>query len=174
MDGILRWGDANEAIVNAKKLVPTRLMRMYQDTLIVTKAKARHSTSPLSDSLSIKGEIAVEDINNIDMNEPNLAAMDVNFVWGDHVFSVLSYDFVAAGTGHKYTCKNVQSDANDGVVTAKFDLDKCKFTLSVKEANNLYALSDYPDVNFSMNYGIGDANDFNETADVNLVTKRSY
>jgi hypothetical protein len=29
-------------------------------------------------------------------------------------------------------------------------------------------------VNFGMNYGIGDANDFNETADVNLVTRRSY
>jgi hypothetical protein len=35
-------------------------------------------------------------------------------------------------------------------------------------------LPDYPDVNFGMNYGIGDANDFNETADVNLVTRRSY
>ena len=60
------------------------------------------------------------------------------------------------------------------MITAKFDLDKCTFTLTIKEVNNLYALPDYPDVNFCINYGIGDANDFNETADVNLVTHRSY
>jgi glucuronoarabinoxylan endo-1,4-beta-xylanase len=167
-------GEADETIVNGRKRIQTRLMRMYQDTLVVTKAKAKHSTKQLSDKLSIKGEIAVEDINNTDMNEPNLAARDVNFIWGDQTFTLLAGDFVAYKTGHKYKCKKVPSDADEGVVTAKFDLDKCKFTLSIKEVNNINALPDYPDVNFGMNYGIGDANDFNETADVNLVTRRSY
>jgi hypothetical protein len=167
-------GEADETVVNGRKLIPTRLMRMYQDTLIVTRAKAKHSTKPLSDSLSVRGEIAVEDINNTDMNEPNLAARDVNFIWGNQTFAVHDGNFVAYKTGHRYKCKKIQSDVNEGVVTANFDLDKCKFTLSITKAENLNALPDYPDVNFSMNYGIGDANDFNETADVNLVTRRSY
>jgi hypothetical protein len=172
--GAIITGEADETIVNGRKRIQTRLMRMYQDTLVVTKAKAKHSTKQLSDKLSIKGEIAVEDINNTDMNEPNLAARDVNFIWGDQTFTLLAGDFVAYKTGHKYKCKKVPSDADEGVVTAKFDLDKCKFTLSIKEVNNINTLPDYPDVNFGMNYGIGDANDFNETADVNLVTRRSY
>lgn len=172
--GAIISGEADETIVNGRKRIPTRLMRMYQDTLIVTRATAKHNTSPLSDSLSVKGEIAIEDINNTDMNEPNLAAMDVNFIWGDQTFTVRDCNFVAAKTGHKYTCKKIQSDANEGVVTAKFDLDKCTFTLSIKEVNNINTLPDYPDVNFGMNYGIGDSNDFDETADVNLVTRRSY
>jgi hypothetical protein len=172
--GAIITGEADETIVNGRKRIQTRLMRMDQDTLVVTKAKAKHSTKQLSDKLSIKGEIAVEDINNTDMNEPNLAARDVNFIWGDQTFTLLAGDFVAYKTGHKYKCKKVPSDADEGVVTAKFDLDKCKFTLSIKEVNNINTLPDYPDVNFGMNYGIGDANDFNETADVNLVTRRSY
>ena len=64
-------GDANEAIVNGKKSIPTRLMRTYQDTLIVTKASVKNSTTPSSDSLSVKGDIAVADMN-VDANEPNL------------------------------------------------------------------------------------------------------
>jgi hypothetical protein len=172
--GAVIYGEANETIVNGRKRIPTRLMRMYNDTLIVTKAKATHRTTASSDSLSVKGEIAVEDINNTDMNEPNLVARDVNFIWGDQTFTLREDDFVAYKTGHRYKAKKLQSDANDGVITAKFDLDKCKFTLSVKEVNNIYALPDHPDVNFSINYGIGDDNDFSETADVNLVTRRSY
>ncbi|MGD0078308.1 MAG: hypothetical protein ABSB91_06750 [Sedimentisphaerales bacterium] len=179
MGGNLLWGDANEAIVNGKnKLIPTRLMRMYQDTLIVTKATAKHSTKPLSDSLSVTGEIAIEDINNTDMNEPNLAVRDVNFIWGDQTFTVRDGNFVAAKKGHSYKLNKYSTgavnDCNEGKITAKFDLDKCTFTISIKDANNLETLLDSPDVNFGINYGIGDANDFNETADVNLVTRRSY
>jgi hypothetical protein len=172
--GAIITGEANETIANGRKRIHSRLMRMYQDTLVVTKARARHTTRVMSDSLSVKGEIAVEDINNTDMNEPNLAVLDVNFIWGDQTFTLLAGDLVAYKTGHKYKCRKVPSDANEGVITATFDLDKCTFNLSIKEVNNLYALPDYPDVNFCMNYGIGDANNFNETADVNLVTRRSY
>ncbi|MGA2093738.1 MAG: glycoside hydrolase family 30 beta sandwich domain-containing protein [Sedimentisphaerales bacterium] len=78
-------GEVNEPIVNgSKKLIPTRLMRMYQDTLVVTSAKAKHSTKASSDSLSVKGEIAVADMN-LDSNEPNLATKQVVITWGDGV-----------------------------------------------------------------------------------------
>ena len=76
-------GDVNEAIVNGKTtLIPTRLMRMYDDTLVVTKASAKHSTKPLSDSLSAKGYLAVEN------NDVNLCNEDVNFIWGEQIFNV--------------------------------------------------------------------------------------
>ena len=76
-------GDVNEAIVNGKsKLIPTRLMRMYDDTLVVTRASAKHSTKPFSDSMSAKGDLAVADI------DVNLCNEDVNFIWGEQVFNI--------------------------------------------------------------------------------------
>ncbi|MGA2093737.1 MAG: glycoside hydrolase family 5 protein [Sedimentisphaerales bacterium] len=94
-------GTASETIINgSKKLVPTRLMRMFQDTIVVTKAKAKHnSTTPLSDSLSVTGEIAVADIVNNNMEEPNLVKVDVNIVWGDHTFTIPAGRLVAAADG---------------------------------------------------------------------------
>ena len=41
-------GQAEETVVNgSKKSIPTRLMRMYKDTLIVTKAKVKNSTNAI-------------------------------------------------------------------------------------------------------------------------------
>jgi O-glycosyl hydrolase len=169
LGGYLLTSDVSEAVVNgSKKLIPTRLMRQYKDTLVVTKAKARHSsTKPFSDSLSIKGDIAVVEINDLNMNEPNLAVEDVNIIWGDQTFALLAGDLVAYKTGHRYKCSKVPSDANDGLITAKIDLDKSTFSISVKYADSLYVGPD--DVNVDINF-----TDFNETADVNLVTGRSY
>ena len=66
-------GQADETIVNGgKQLIPTRLMRLCKDTLIVTKAKVKDIAKPSSDSLSVKGDIAVADMN-LDTNEPNLS-----------------------------------------------------------------------------------------------------
>ena len=74
--------DVNEAIVNRAKLVPTRLMRLYDDKLVVSRATAKHTTTPASDSLTVKGEIAVANMD-LDYNEPNLVVEDVNISWGD-------------------------------------------------------------------------------------------
>jgi hypothetical protein len=169
-------GTASETIINgSKKLIPTRLMRMFEDTLVVTKAKAKHSsTKTLSDSLSVKGEIADANIINDDMEEPNLVTVDVNVVWGDHTFTIPAGSFVAAKTGHSYKCSKVLMDVNDcntGLVTAKIDLDKCTFTVSVKKADGLDVGLDDDIVPFGINFG-DDA--FDETANVNVVTRRSY
>jgi hypothetical protein len=140
-------GTANEIIVNGnKKTIPTRLMRLYDDKLVVTKAKAKHSTTPGYDSISVKGDIAVADIN-LDANEPNLCNEDVNFTWGDNdgndqTFTVPAGSFTASKKGHTYKCKKIVTDANDcnvGIVTATIDLDKATYTVSVKNAAGIYA-----------------------------------
>jgi hypothetical protein len=136
-------GNANETVVNGTKTIPTRLMRLYDDTLVVTKAKAKHNaTKALSDKLSVTGGIAVEDMG-IDVNEPNLAVADVNITWGDNdgndqTFKIPAGSFKAAKKGNIYKCSKVVSDGNEGLITAAIDLDKCTFTVSVADANGLY------------------------------------
>jgi hypothetical protein len=158
-------GDVNETIVNGKTtLIPMRLMRMYDDTLVVTSASAKHSTKPLSDSLSAKGFLAVDNIN------VNLHNEDVNFIWGDHAFRVPQGRFVASKTGHLYKCSKVVADTNNGgagLVTASIDIDQSTFTVSVSKADLLDVMSNY------IKFGVSFA-DFNEVVDVNRVTKRSY
>ena len=158
-------GDINEAIVNGKSvLIPTRLMRMYDDTLVVSGGSAKHSTKPLSDSLSVKGDLAVEDI------DVNLHNEDVNFIWGDQAFRVPHGRFTASKTGHLYKCSKVVTDTNNGgagLVTASIDIDQSTFVVSVSAADSLDVTSDY--ISFGVNFG-----DFNEAVPVNRVTKRSY
>jgi hypothetical protein len=146
-------GNASETVVNGKKLIPTRLMRLYGDKLVVTKAKAKHNaTKPSADTLTIKGEIAVADMNIV-ANEPNLFEVDVNLIWGDvndfnnaHTFTIPAGSFTASKKGHIYKCKKVNPDVTpvedadtNTLVAATIDLDKCTFTASISKANNIYA-----------------------------------
>jgi len=153
-------GDVNEVIVNGKNaLIPTRLMRMYDDKLIVSDAVAKHGTKPSSDSLSVKGYLAVEDIS------VNLCNEDVNFIWGDHVFRVPQGKFTAP-KGHLYKCSKVVADTsngNAGVVTASIDIDNATFSVSVSAADSLDVTSNH--IPFRVNFA-----DFNEVA----VTERSH
>jgi hypothetical protein len=151
MGNYILSGEVDEAIVNGKKSIPTRLMRLYDDTLIVTKAKAKHSTKLSSDTLSVKGEIAVADMN-VDTNEPNLVKKDVIFTWKDEAdtnvqtFTIPGDTFkLASKKAHIYKCSKVnvdpgnETDVNDGYVSATIDLDKCTFTMSISKASGLYA-----------------------------------
>jgi hypothetical protein len=177
-------GEANETIINKRKLIPTRLMRLYDDTLVVTKAKAKHSTRTASDSLSVKGEIAVGNMD-LDVDEPNLVVEDVNITWGDgdantQTFTIpgdVNHSFKVSKKGHVYTCKGVDSNVADVTtdqVSAKFDLDKCTFTVSIKKANSIYVGPGSGYAKFGINFAIPGHEDFNEVVDVNLATRRSY
>jgi hypothetical protein len=180
--------EVNETIVNKSKLIPTRLMRLYDDNLVVSSAIATHRTTPASDSLYIKGEIAVENMD-LDANEPNLVVEDVNISWGDpngantQTFTIPGSDVPGLGSfktyrnKHMYSCSGVDSnlaDANTDQVTAKFDFDKCKFTVSIKKANSIYVGPGNGYAKFGINFAIPGPEDFNEVVDVNLVTRRSY
>jgi hypothetical protein len=139
-------GQADETIVNgSKKIIPTRLMRLYKDTLIVTKAKVKDSSKPSSDSLSITGDIAVADMN-LDTGEPNLAAEDVVITLCDlnsvplQTFTILQDSFKTSGKRHLYKCSKINPviapvvDVNT-LITASIDLDKCVFTISITKTD---------------------------------------
>ncbi len=122
------YGEVNDTIINgSRKLIPTRLMRTYQDTLIVTKVKVRDSDNALSDVLCIKGDIAVEDIN-----DSNLADEEVIITWGSDTFTIPDANFVVV-KNNKYKCSKIAT-AEGGLVTALIDLDKCIFKVLVKNA----------------------------------------
>ena len=156
-------GTADETIVNGPKtLIPTRLMRTYDDKIVINKAKAKHNAAKASsDTLSVTGDIAVIDPN------VNLHNYDVNFTWGTQTFNVPSGSFTVAKTGHIYKCSKVVSGGDTGTITAQIDLDKAAFTLSVAGASGLDASSST--VTFGINFA-----DFDETADVTLATGRSW
>jgi len=140
--------DVDESIINgASKRIPTRLMRQYDDKLVVTKAVAKHKTTALTDTLNLRGEIAVWDMN-LEANEPNLVNEDVTLTWGDindantRTFIIPAGSFKASKKGHVYKCAKVECDANDGneaFVTATFDLDKCTFFANINKAEDVYA-----------------------------------
>jgi hypothetical protein len=172
MDSNLFWGDASEAVVNGRKtLIPTRLMRLYDDTLVVTKASVKNSTSPSCDSLSVKGYIAVADMD-LEANEPNLCNEDVVITWSDlnetstQTFTIPACSFTASKKGRTYKCSKIdvdpndEADVNDGIVTAKIDLDKCTFNITVK-GEELDATTG------TVEFGISFA-DFDESVELNL------
>jgi len=147
-------GVADEAIVNGpKKLIPIRLMRTDDDSLVVNKAKASSS------SLSVTGDIAVID------TDVDLSSMDVNFSWGAQTFSVPPGSFNK--TGRMFKCSKAASNGSTGLVTAQVDIDKATFKLSVSGASAIDTAS------ASIPFGIRFA-DFNEVVDVDRVTGRSW
>ncbi|MGB7582059.1 MAG: hypothetical protein WBL85_06395 [Sedimentisphaerales bacterium] len=167
-------GHANELIINGPtKTIPTRLMRMYKDTLIVTpgKTKVKSSAKASSDSLSVTGEIAVKDINT---TQPNLNNEQVVITWGDQndannvqTFTIPTNSFKIPTTGHLYKLnKNIEpnvapvADSNT-IVSGTIDLDKCTFALSITKAD----INTVPSglAKFGIAFG-----DFNEVADVTL------
>jgi hypothetical protein len=181
LDDFSLSGDVNEAIVNGPKtLIPTRLMRLYKDTLVVNKAKAKHNSKKASsDTLSVAGDIAVKDMD-LDTNEPNLVTEDVVLTWGDmngtptktltipgNASPALA-SFKASKTGHVYKCSKIHpAEDPNSLVAAQFDLDKCAFTVSVSKASDVFAGP--ADANFGVSFDT-----FSKTADVNHVTGRSW
>lgn len=177
-------GAANETIINGNESIPTRLMRRYQDTLAISKAKAKHNTNKAStDSLSVKGEIAVADMN-LNSSEPNLAKKQIVFSWGEangtpQTFTIDPNNFKAFSKGHVYNCSKVhpsESSAEpNALVSAAIDLDKCVFTLSISKADNLFAGPTTTAATFGISFDTAtEGTAFNQTADVNVITGKPY
>jgi alpha-tubulin suppressor-like RCC1 family protein len=170
---ILSSQEVDETIVGSNEmLILTRLMRLYKDTLVVSKAKAKISTKWLGDSLSVSGYIAVADMD-LDTNEPNLVNEDVNVVWGSSTFTIPAGNFKTSGRRHLYKCsKSHSAEDSNNLVTATIDLDQCTYSISVKDVN-----LDYADIWGIVTFGINFATPhghFNKTVNVDLATGRSY
>lgn len=124
----LYYGEADESIVNGKQRIPIRLMRNYRDEVRISKAVAKHGQTAGTDQLSITGEIAVADVAGND-----LAALPVSITWGAQTFTIPEGSFTKAAKGNVYSCLNVPA-AEGGMVSCKIDLDKCIFSVVLKNA----------------------------------------
>jgi mannan endo-1,4-beta-mannosidase len=166
MGGYQVSGNADETVVNgSKQLIPVRLMRLYKDTLIVTKASVKNIAKQSSDSLSVKGDIAVADMN-LDTNEPNLVTKEVVITLSDandtntQTFTIPQGSFKASKKGHLYNCGKINPvitpvENINTLVTASIDLDNCTFTVSIIKSD-LGIVSG--DVKFGLSFAA-----FNET-----------
>jgi hypothetical protein len=141
-------GQASEAVVNRARIIPTRLMKTYKNTLVVTSARDINSIRPLWDSFTIRGNIAVEDAN-----DTNLVDTDLVVTWGAQTFTVPAGSFRAL-RGNRYTCSN--AIASTGLVTAVFNFNTCTFYIKVRNIT-LDVASGEIDFGLSFSYG------FNET-----------
>ena len=103
-------------------------MRTYSDALSVDKKKARAGRRSSTDSLHIKGSIAVELVDST-----NLANEELVITWGSQTFT-LPQGSMTVISGKKYKCKKV-SATEGGRVSLKIDLDKCTFALTIKNAS---------------------------------------
>ncbi len=151
----LMSGEASETVVNgARRIIPTRLMRTYEDTLVVTKAKVRDRSKPYADSLYVRGDVAVEDIND---SEPNLVDEDVVVTWGSQTFTIPAGGFTYK-SGNLYKCKNIP--VAGALMSANINLDKCTFIINARYAE-LSATSG--DVDFGLSFA-----SFDETEEVTV------
>ncbi len=158
-------GDADETIVNGKDPIPLSLMGAYKNTLAVSKISVRNSTKPLKDSFSAKGSITVGDING-----SNLANSALVITWADgngasvQTFTIPAHSFKAPKKKHSYKCTNIRAtEAGGGKVSANINMDKCTFTLSVK---NTTLSPTSGDVRFGLAFAT-----FDETADYRVPRK---
>jgi len=145
-------GQASEDVVNGTRtIIPTRLMRTYKDTLVVTSATDFNDpcSTKYWDNFRVKGEIAVEDVN-----DSRLDNQEVIITWGAQTYTVDAGSFTNT-RGNVYKCKNAPASPN-GLVNATIDLDKCKFDAKVRNVI-LDAASGDIDFGLSLIYGYNEA-----------------
>ncbi len=129
----LEWGSylghaqADETIVNGRNPIPMQLLSGYADALRVDKASVHTNTKRANrDSLTVKGAIAFKSATE------NLTQHSLTLHWGNQDFNVPAGGFVASTHG-RYKYKSPRGTVIE-IKNASFDLEKCTFTFSVKNA----------------------------------------
>jgi hypothetical protein len=144
-------GEADEYIVNGpRRKIPIQLMMGVKDILRVDKCNVTSGKNPSTDSLSVKGAIALKNICNLTVEV-------VTITWGTQTFTIPAGSFQSKN--NTFTCRNVEV-AEGGIVSAKFDFIKCSFTIAIKKAA---IQSKSGTVNFGIAFG-----SFNESVEVEL------
>jgi hypothetical protein len=126
-------------------------MMGVKDILRVDKCNVTSGKNPSTDSLSVKGAIAVEDTSVALENEA------VTITLGTQTFTIPKGSFQSKK--NTFTCRNVEI-VEGGIVSAKFDFIKCSFTITIKKA---VIQSKSGTVNFGIAFG-----SFNESVEVEL------
>jgi len=119
-DNIVFVGEADESIINGKKLISPYFQVGVKDTLRITKAKV---SGDLSYNLTTSGRITAKDID-VDLTG------DVSVTWGDFSETV---NLIRKSTKKRiYSYKIISSNLTDSIRTVMIDLDKCTFEITVK------------------------------------------
>lgn len=112
----------DEDIVNGKKPIPIQLMVGVKDTLGVDKRKVKVGKKANTDSLSVKGGFSLK-------NKPgNKPSMEIRLNGKTAVIPHAAFGYNKKGTYAR--CKNIKTDI--GLVSAKLDIAKCSFSISVR------------------------------------------
>jgi len=112
-----------EDVVNGtNKPCPLPLLMGVMDSLEVLKDKAKKGKTPGTDSLMVSGMFTT--------GGPINTSQPVVITLGPDMFTVPGALFEEKSG--KYSCKS--ADSGNGLVTAKFDTLKCKYTIKIKNA----------------------------------------
>ena len=118
--------EASEDSINGKGRLPQIFMRSFADTLRVKGAKIKNGKS--TDTLSVSGAITAVD------NSVLLSEEDVIITWSGQSFVIPAGTFKEPKKGQKYSVKHF-FDQHGNKVTAKIDLLKCTFKITVKKGH---------------------------------------
>ena len=123
---ILEWwaeDELEDPIVNGTKPCPLPLLMYVDESLEVTKVKAKKGSEPESDSISIEGTFTIDGF--FDEDEPVIIKI------GSNTFTVPAAAFDEKNGSYK--CNSAES--GNGLVTATFDYVKATYKISIKNAD---------------------------------------
>jgi hypothetical protein len=117
--------EVDETIANGPKIcVPINFLMGVRNSLRVDQLKVKYSYKKDSDSFTVKGGFAVQDV------DMNMAANPFCASLGKQFFTIPANKFKL--TNSRYSCSNVKLQGIAGIASAIFDFNKCTFTLTIK------------------------------------------
>jgi sugar lactone lactonase YvrE len=123
----------DESVVNGAKPIPIKFLMDERNSFRVDKSKfTRDKITNNITRFTISGGFSVADISNA-----NMADNDFTVQLAGQTFTIPAHNFKANKKGDKYTCS--KADISNGIVYAKFDFNKCTFTLTIKNTKISYA-----------------------------------
>ncbi|MBI9018582.1 MAG: hypothetical protein JEZ07_15120 [Phycisphaerae bacterium] len=182
-DGEISASGGNLDVINGKNPVPIQLLLGIDDTLGVKKVKFKlDQKKPENDTLKIQGTISVKD------TAVDIANQDVLISWGNYSLTLAAEDFSRIGNkkSFKYKKSNDKDDDKDddddddddgtddetenevhnsSVAAVIFDLEKCTFKISIKNAD--IGIQDNP-LDFAVKFS-----EFDESYQLNLQEKKA-
>jgi hypothetical protein len=145
---------ATEDKVNGRRPIPIELMKDFADAFRVDRIRARSGRRPSTDSLSVKGAIALAD------SSVNLQTEQVALTLDTQTFTILPGRFQPRGNkGKKYHCRRVPLPEG-GEAAVAFDFDRCTFSITIRKTT---LDSTSGTVDFCIEFG-----DFSECVEVDL------
>ncbi len=152
--------ELDEDVVNGKKTCPPQLIRGLADSLVIAKSLFKPGKLVGMDTFSASGVFTLG-------GEP-VEGLPLVITLGTQTFTVGSDLFIQKKPG-VYACLNAGAAEGNGVVSATLDVNKCSFTVAIKnasiEAEGMtafgltalgYALSGFAEVDLGAMYAFWD------------------